>query len=128
MKMQLRKILIFSAVDDETIRAFGEMMFSHKALNGSVKVGEKGSVVWVNIHQGRDGFPGDDYDMKFVRGSGMVKSHQGFGLMQSFNRDNETHMSKDPTDERGEEPKCFMKHYATRNTQHGLCTAYCVLR
>ena len=36
MKMQMREVLIFSAVDDETIGF--EMEFIHKALDGGVQV------------------------------------------------------------------------------------------
>ena len=51
MKMQLRKILILSAVDDQTIAAFGKMKFIHQTLHGGIEVGEKSRVGWIQLYQ-----------------------------------------------------------------------------
>jgi hypothetical protein len=45
MKMQLRKILILPAVDDQAIG--GELKFFHQALDGGIQVAEKRSIVWI---------------------------------------------------------------------------------
>jgi len=46
MKMQLRKILILPAVDDQAI--CGEMEFLHKALDGGIQISEKGCICRIN--------------------------------------------------------------------------------
>jgi len=48
MKMQLRKILILPAIDDQT--PGGQLEFIYKALDGCVEIGEEGCLRWIELY------------------------------------------------------------------------------
>ncbi len=52
MKMQLRKILVLPAVDDQPIR--GEIGILRQALNCGIQIAEKGGIFCIELHQRPD--------------------------------------------------------------------------
>src|SRR5215211_5007084 len=97
MKMQLWKILIFSAVDDQTIGR--EMKFIHKALDSGIEIDEKIGIVRVKFLQGGNRSLGYKQYMKCIRWFWMIKRHQGFCFSQSLYGDGKTHILKYPTNQ-----------------------------
>jgi len=96
MKMQLGKILILPAVDDQTIG--GELEFGHQQLHGGEQVRQE-SRVRVEIHQTGDGLLGKEHNMQRIGWFRMVERQQGFSLSQSLDRDRKTHIFKYPSDQ-----------------------------
>jgi hypothetical protein len=54
MKMQLREILVVSAVDDQPIGR--EVRFLYEALNGGIQVAEKLSIPGIKLFERSDSF------------------------------------------------------------------------
>jgi len=99
MKMQVRKILIFAAVDDEPIGF--EVKFLYETLYGGIQVCQEGAVVWVKVCQCLHLPLGDDKQMNLIAGRRMLKRNQVRGLTEALDWDGETHMGENPTDEEG---------------------------
>ncbi len=64
MKMQMREILILSAVDDEPVGF--EIVFLHEALDGGIQIREKSGIAGVEVCQCLDLSHWDDDEMKLV--------------------------------------------------------------
>src|SRR5687768_11423777 len=111
MKMQLRKILNFSAVDNQTIG--GELKFIDKHLDSGIQIGEKRCICCIKIFQCCDGLLRHQQDMKRIRWLWMMKGQQSICLTHSLYRDNKTHMGKDPANQRSKEPKQSAHHTIT---------------
>jgi hypothetical protein len=97
MKMQLRKILIIPAIDDQTICR--ETKFTYEALNGGKQIDKKSCIRGIEFFQGSDGFLGQEQNMKWVGRLWVIKRHQGLCFVQTFHRDRKAHMRKDPAKE-----------------------------
>ena len=95
--MQLRKILILSTIDDQTIG--GETKFIYKALNGGEQIGEKSGICRIEFFQGSNRFLGKEKNMKWIGWLRVMKRHQGLCFAQSFNGNGEIHVLKSPADE-----------------------------
>ena len=64
--MQLRKILVVSAVDDQPIGR--EMRFLYEALDGGIQVAEKFSIPGIKLFERSDSFLRDKQYVKWIRG------------------------------------------------------------
>lgn len=112
--MQMRKILILSTVDDETIGF--EIEFVHKIANRRIQVCEEGGIIWVEFCKRFGLSLGDDKHVKLVAGSRMLKRNQVRGLAEACSRDEETHVSENPADDPGDEAEMEkFTHHVIRN-------------
>src|SRR5690349_1973404 len=103
MKMQLRKILILPAVDDQPIG--GELKIIHKALDCGIQVRKKGGICCIKFLQGSDGFLRHQQNMEWIRWLRMVERDQRPCFTQACYRDGKTQMCKDPADPWREQPE-----------------------
>ena len=97
MKMQLRKILILPAIDDQTISR--EAKFAYKALNGGIQIGEKSGVCRIELVQGGNSFLRQEQHVKWIGWLRMMKRQQRPCFTQPFNGNGKAHMLKTPADE-----------------------------
>jgi hypothetical protein len=103
MKMQMREVLIFSAVDDETIGF--EMEFIHKALDGGVQVRQKGGVLRVEAGEGIHLPLWEDEHVDLIAWRRVMKRKQVRGLTEAINWDEKTHVGENPADKSGNKSK-----------------------
>ena len=101
--MQMREVLIFSAVDDETIGF--EMEFIHKALDGGVQVRQKGGVLRVEAGKGIHLQFREDEHVDLIAWRRVMKRKQVRGLTEAIHWDEKTHVGEYPADKSGNESK-----------------------
>jgi len=97
MKVQLWKILVLPAVDDQTIGR--ELKFVYQALNGGIEICEKNGIGRIKFFQGDDSFLWQEQNMKWIGRLRMVKRHQCLCFAQSFNGNGKAHVLKNPADQ-----------------------------
>ncbi len=95
--MQLREILVVSAVDDQPIGR--EMKFLYKALNGGIQVAEKYSIPGIKLLERSDSFLRDKQYMKCIRGFRVREGQECVRFTQPPDWDGKAHMLKYPADE-----------------------------
>lgn len=101
--MQMRKILILSAVDNEAVSL--EVKFFHEALDGGKQICEKGGVGRVKFCQSLNLPLWDDEQVKLVTGRRVMESDQARGLAQAFDGKQETHVGEEKADQEGYKSK-----------------------
>ena len=106
--MQMWKILVLSAVDDEPIGF--QLEFFHEALDCGIQIREKSGIAGVELSQRLHLLFRDDDEVQFMAGRWMMESYQVRCLTQAFDGDGEAHVGKYPTDEEGDKSK--MKDFA----------------
>jgi hypothetical protein len=96
MKMQMRKILVLPAIDDQPVAR--ELEFAHDRLYGSNQIGKKcGS--GVEFHQTGDRLFGHEQNVERIGWLRVVKRQQGFGLPQALYRNGKAHVCENPSDQ-----------------------------
>lgn len=103
MKMQMRKVLVLSAVDDQPVGF--EVEFFHEALDGGKQVREKGGVGRVKVCQCLNLPLWDDEQVNLVTGRGVMESDQARGLAEAFDGEEETHAGEEKADQEGYKSK-----------------------
>lgn len=93
----MRKILIFSAIDDEPISL--EVKFLYEALHRGVYVCEESSILRVKVCQRLHLSLWDEEQVNLIAGRRMLKGDQVWRLAEAFDRDDKAHVCKYPTDE-----------------------------
>ena len=99
MEMQLRDVLVHTAVGDQAIAAFLQLELSDQALHGQGQLAQEGRVGDGQIHERGIGPFGRQQDVQRVAGLWVMKGDQGFGLTQALDRDGKTHVPEHPTDQ-----------------------------
>ena len=114
--MQMWKILIFSAINDEAVCP--EIEFFDQALHCGVQVCQKGGIAWVKICQRLHLSLRDEEQVNLIAGRRMLKRNQVRRLAEAGDWEEKTHVGEYPTDEEGDEAEAenFPKHgfYALR--------------
>jgi hypothetical protein len=98
MEVQLRYILISTAIGDQAVAALVQMKLAHQALHGLDQVAQEISGLRWYIEQAGVALFGYQQYMEWIAWLGMMKGDERFGLAQALNRQQETHVRKHPTD------------------------------
>ena len=101
MKMQMWKILIFAAVDDESIRL--ELEFVHKALGGGIEIGQEGGIGGIKVCKGVNLSLREEEHVKAIAWGRMMKGDQVRGLAEPVDWEEEAHVGDDPVNKPGDE-------------------------
>ena len=81
MKMQIREILIFAAVDDQTITVIIQFKLPDQFLNGGEYIAQEIKIAgWVERAQTGDGFFGHQQDVQRVTWGRVVKGQKSVCL------------------------------------------------
>jgi len=93
--MQVWNFLVSSGVNDETpvfeFHIFGDVLRGFEYLQQQACVG------WLNSGQIAQGFFRHDDDMQRITRLGMMKGQQALAGVDAFERQEKTHMGKNPT-------------------------------
>ena len=103
MKMQMREVLIFSAVDNETIGF--QLKLVHETLGGGVQVRQKGGVLRVEAGEGIHLPFLEDEHVDLIAWRRMMKRNQVRGLTEAVDWDEKTHVGEYPADKSGNKSK-----------------------
>ena len=116
--MQMRKILILSAIDDEAICL--EVEFFDQALHCGVQVCQESGVLRIKICQRLDLSLRNKEQMNLIAWRRMLKRNQVRRLAEAGDWEEKTHMGEYPTDEEGKEAEAenFPKHGFLRITNY----------
>lgn len=74
--MELRHILVITAVGDETVACVVEVEFLHEALHSYHEVYQKIGVAWFEGHHAANLAFGYDEDVQWVAGLGVIEGQQ----------------------------------------------------
>ncbi len=97
--MQMREILVGSAVDDQPVTVLSQLEFLNQALYCAEQVGQKNRIHRVQIFEAGDSLLRDEQNMEWICWLWMVKGQQRIRLAQAFDRNGETHVGEYPTNE-----------------------------